>query len=124
MTDQNGTETERQEANGRLVRNEVITCQSSLVDELLKREVFSYDDIINLYESEEEAKENGHEDPEPQEIYEWWVVSEWMAEELEKQGEPLLKNDFGTWWGRTCTGQAILLDHVIDRIRAELNKRV
>jgi len=110
----------RQEKNGQLVRNEVYTVQSSLVEHLLSEGVFSYDDIVNLYESEEQAKENGYDEPEAQEIFEWWVISEWFAEKLEEQGEPILRNDYGTWWGRTCTGQAILLDYVIDKIRESM----
>jgi len=31
-------------------------------------------------------------------------------------GEPILESDYGTWWGRTCTGQAIQLDGTIQKI--------
>lgn len=43
-----------QNIKGNFVDREVIACQSALVDELLKRGVFSYDDIENLYEPEDE----------------------------------------------------------------------
>jgi hypothetical protein len=114
------TESERQDKNGVLVGNEVYLNQSCLVEELLRKEIFDYLDIINCYETKDEAKENGHEEPEAQEIYEWWAVSEWFAEKLQEQGEPVLRNDYGVWWGRTCTGQSIKLDHVINRIRQSL----
>jgi hypothetical protein len=61
------------------------------------------------------AQEHGFE-PEPHEIYEWWVVTPYVRGAPCPFGEPILDNDFGTWWGRTCTGQSICLDHVIGRM--------
>ena len=133
------------------VNKEVLACQSSLVEELLNKEIFSYDDIINFYEYEcQECLETFTEnqpvdmdgetdqrfstycpdcykkrkniddldelDTKPQEIFEWWLCTGWLLDKLEKQGEPILRTDFGAWWGRTCCGQAIHLDHVIENI--------
>lgn len=53
------------------------------------------------------------DDPEyeVQEIYEWWLLSSSsVAEDLKELGEPVLDNDYGEWWGRTCTGQSVELD--------------
>ncbi|MEN6534497.1 MAG: hypothetical protein ABFD89_12590 [Bryobacteraceae bacterium] len=48
---------------------------------------------------------------EPAEIFEWWALSNsFIVDELRALGEPILDNDYGTWWGRTCTGQSISLD--------------
>lgn len=150
-----------------IVRNEVLVCQSSLVEMLLQQEIVSYDDIKNMYidnseeiEENQEEKENielsdeymeldskymndtlsdieeerhnelnkqietlenkiqelESEQEEPQEVFEWWAVSNWLASQLEEQGEPILKNEYGTWWGRTCTGQSISMDYVIQEI--------
>lgn len=54
-------------------------------------------------------------DPYQREIYEYWIVSPWLARKLEERGEPILRDFLGitTIWGRCCTGQAILLDSVI-----------
>ena len=141
------------------VNREVGHCQSTLIDELIKREIFNFDDIENFYESLEDtlnglAKDalldilhgsdidtdewkdkteseitaeilsleaSGIINPcnverEPQAIYEWWLVNDWFIEKLRAEGEPILENDYGTWWGRTCTGQAIFLDYVIEKI--------
>jgi hypothetical protein len=120
------------------VRNNIGENQSILVEHLFSKEIFNIDDIVNLYEDFETWKDNQdnsyvdnstmlnlkemYEDSkEMQEIFEWWIVDEWMAEKLEEQGEPILKNDYGIWWGRTCTGQAILLDHVIKVILMKCN---
>jgi len=122
-------EIERQEKNGRIVENNVFCNQSMLVEKLISEGVFNLDDVENLYlsdeqikdyfsvETEEEMEEIRDNGEGTQEIYEWWVVSDYMADKLKNLGEPVLENDYGTWWGRTCTGQAIKLDSVIDKMR-------
>jgi len=54
-----------------------------------------------------------------QEIYEWWFVTEWLYKRLRKAGEPVINSAYGYLWGRTCTGQVIWLDGVIQSIYAE-----
>lgn len=57
---------------------------------------------------------------EMQEIFEWWAVSSFLAEDLKKQGEPVCDTGSVWVWGRTTTGQAILLDGVISRICSDM----
>lgn len=60
-------------------------------------------------------------DPQQNEIYEHWIVSEWLAGRLEERGEVIERDFYGlTIWGRACTGQAILLDDVICSIYDEV----
>jgi hypothetical protein len=49
-------------------------------------------------------------------IYEWWIVSPFLARKLEEESQPILTDGFNHYWGRCTTGQAILLDAVISRI--------
>jgi len=114
-----------------LVKHHVLSCQSSLVYELLNKEFISYEDYQNLYMTDEEIKKylnasteeeieeirNSGEDM--NEVYEHWLVSDWLLERLKEKNEPVLETDFETWWGRCTTGQAILLDHVIQEIAYE-----
>lgn len=58
-----------------------------------------------------------HDYEEPQEVYEWWICSEWLIEKLREQGEPVIAH--ANLWGRCTTGQAILLDGVITKIQKE-----
>ena len=127
-------EIERQERNGNFVAREVYCCQSVLVDSMLEQGVFNYEDIENyflnvcpecneqieekdnIYHCNQCNKDFNEPEQEPQEIYEWWICSDWLIEKLRERGEPILSNNYGDWWGRTCTGQAIKLDHIIDRI--------
>ncbi len=67
-----------------------------------------------------ECKEKLTDEPEQesQEIFEWWIVTEWFYKKLKDRGEPVL--EWGNhYWGRTCTGQAILLDEIISNICSE-----
>lgn len=57
---------------------------------------------------------------EPVEIFEWWAISGWLYDKLNELGYPVLDAGSCKVWGRTTTGQAILLDGVIGRICANM----
>lgn len=54
-------------------------------------------------------------EPEPREVFEHWIVSGWLADQLEAQGETIVRDwiGIGNIWCRTTTGQAIMMDAVI-----------
>lgn len=65
----------------------------------------------------EEACEYSGIEPYDREIYEHWIVSDWLAEKLEAKGERIDSDFHGlTVWGRTTTGQGIAMDSVIEEI--------
>jgi hypothetical protein len=140
----------------RLIRNEVLACQTGLVEHLLSRSDepeahLSWDDAANLTRpvcpccSEDTLlDEDSSPDPikdkdgvpydyrctscgeffddpehEPQDVLEWWLVSSYLATELEERGEPIATDGHSCWWGRTCSGQSILLDGIMQRIIGE-----
>lgn len=110
------------------VNREVLYCQSSLVDDLLKNDAldheFSWDNVSNLYYVDPDDAEDGYEEDEnAREIFEWWLCTTWFIEELEKIGECILRNDYGTWWGRTTTGQSITLDWAPQKVWTDLQER-
>ncbi len=102
-------ETKRQRILNEFVNQHIGENQTMLIDELLKNEIVHYEDIVNLYDDDEE----------PEEIFEWWQADEWLLNKLEAKGEPVLRSDYGNWWGRTCTGQAIHMDAIIEEIYKE-----
>jgi hypothetical protein len=114
------------------VGREVYYNQSMLVGELFDKEIFSYEDVVNYYRTAEMLENEGYSDEDiermtdngenAQEVFEWWLCSDFLSKRLKEQGEPILKTDFGSWWGRTCTGQAIYLDSVIETIYKEMSK--
>jgi len=59
-------------------------------------------------------------DIEYEEIFEWWLVSDWLAKKLEAYGEPILWDDRITCWGRTTTGQSLSMDYVIQKIAKDI----
>lgn len=74
----------------------------------------------NLELIEEAKREVNDLESEPQEIFEWWAVSEFLYRKLKENGYCVVDAGSCYVWGRTCTGQAILLDHVITLICADM----
>jgi DNA-directed RNA polymerase subunit RPC12/RpoP len=97
-------------------------CGYSSNFEKIETEIPDDDDFVNIsYKCEncdEELDEINELDTQAQDIFEWWLVSDWLAEKFADKGEPVLVNK--AIWGRTCTGQAILLDYVISQIAYEM----
>lgn len=83
-----------------LVELHILENQTLLIEKLLASESFD----------EFEYMENSNE------VYEWWLVDRWLLIQLKKRGEVVIENDYGFWWSRGCTGQAIKLDSVIEEI--------
>jgi hypothetical protein len=80
------------------------------------------DEGRTLYDSAEQACLEHDIEPYEWEVYEHWIVSDWLAGKLEEQGEKVDRDFAGlTVWARTTTGQAILLDSVIERIWRNLH---
>ena len=88
---------------------------------MLKEELSSYEDINKIKtkvdEIQEELDDYEEEYNSVPEIYEWYIVSSWLAKKLEEKGECIIDERL---WGRQCCGQAVLLDGVISEICAEL----
>lgn len=60
-------------------------------------------------------------DPHQTEVYEHWIVSDWLADQLEAHGEKVDRDFAGmTVWARTTTGQGIASDSVMVAIHAAL----
>ena len=117
-----------QDIAGQLVSNHVYACQSMLVHELMQNETISIDQYENLLMSDErikeyhgvktdeEVEEIRNDGSDINEVYEHWLVSDWLLTKLKEQEEPILETDNETWWGRTCTGQSIKLDYNIQEL--------
>lgn len=61
-----------------------------------------------------------HIEPYQNEALEHWIVSDWLADRLAEHGEMVNKDFYGLpIWGRTCSGQAIKLDGIIETIYTE-----
>jgi hypothetical protein len=82
--------------------------------ELLRNIVLDDDDIDTLYDYFErnriEITDEGHE------IFSWMLVTDWLADQLEAEGETILRYYNQSWWGRATYGQLIMADAVVQKI--------
>jgi len=130
----------KQQALEAFIAKEIYANQTVLVEEALTQQIFSVAEIYNLYrkfdglllfpnvcincqlefsylDSETGECENCFEkNKQPQEVLEWWLVSNWLGRKLLLDGEPVIDNGYGVWWGRTTSGQAISMDEPIEKI--------
>jgi len=75
-------------------------------------------DEVSYSDWEEACKDNGIYEREP---LEYWIVTEWFADNLEAHGEPIIRDFLNmTIWGRCTSGQSIVIDGVVDEIASEM----
>lgn len=132
-------EGDKQDITRNFIHNHIDRNQSHLVDDLLAKGIFCYDDIKNGTMSDEEILSEWEDDIERMksenpdmteadcidlvrmdedthhEIFEWYLISDWFEERLIEINEPILYTDYWNclYWGRCCTGQSIYLDRNI-----------
>jgi hypothetical protein len=100
------------------VNREVRLCVSLLVTELMSKiEYFSEweTELCNLMVKRDE-------DGSEREVYEYWAVSCFLANDLTNKGEVVEEVMDMFIWGRTCTGVAVSMDRVIQDIYDDLDK--
>ena len=124
-----------QDITWEFIKPHIYRNQSSLITHLQENYVegFNFDDIENFYMSDEEilkymgsydedmsdqelideVRNNGED---MNEIFEWYLISDWFLDRLREINEPIIDNDYGEYWGRCCTGQSIYLDHNIQEL--------
>lgn len=69
----------------------------------------------------EELRDNGED---YQEIFEFWLVSEWLYDQLDRENAPVLEFKGVYFWGRTETGQALDMDYYLNRVNNRIEKTV
>lgn len=109
---QGDTQEEIEEAEEAGDTDTVNACESLFA--VYSQRIEEVEDKITALEDEQEELEN---DTAPAEIFEWWRVSSFLADKLNEYGYCILDGDI---WGRTTTGQAILLDYVITLICSDM----
>ena len=82
-----------------------------------------FEDDVETADTAQGACEIDDIEPYQREVFEHWIVSDWLADRLAEKGEKVDKDFAGlTVWARTTTGQGIASDWVIEQIVADLNK--
>lgn len=69
---------------------------------------------------EDELDDLRFRDGEINPVYEWWLVTPFFESRLKDYGETFMEFEGETWWGRGCSGQAVLLDTVIGSIGEDM----
>lgn len=82
-------------------------------NEMEESEREEFDNDIDTFSEDDPWRECVRDHWEEPEIYEWYMVSDWFEHQLEMIGEIILKNAYGSWWGRQCGGQAIYMDNYL-----------
>lgn len=113
-------EKEKQEQAGRLVEKHIIENLCLTAEKELQENPDLLSEAKNYYPTDEDGKRDDDNGEYP-EIYEYWSVSEWLADKLEGRDEVIFEMLDFIVWGRQCTGQAIKLDCVIQDIAEEYN---
>jgi hypothetical protein len=92
------------------------------------KEALEYADCESIEDltCEEKAREFcdfAHIEPETIEALQHWLVSDWLADKLEAQGEMVLHDFLGfNIWGRACCGQALSADSVFNEIAKSIGE--
>lgn len=82
------------------------------------------DEEVSTWQEACEACEE-YIEPHEREIFQWYAVSSFLADDLEEEGEVVLRDFHGLdLWGRTTFGQAISMDYVIQKVYDNLQKGV
>ena len=136
-----------QRAVSDMVSREVCYCVSGLISELAGKEEYfeelwpvlstpelycpdcnaEHDDIIEadpetLEDDDCPICDNAQVSANNREAFEHWIVTGWLMRELEERGEMVVEDFLGlTLWGRSCTGQTIAMDNVIQDIYDDLH---
>lgn len=77
-------------------------------------------DKVNEEETWAEVCGLHHLEPNIDEVYEHWIVSDWFGRKLREKGEIVDDLCGLTIWGRCCSGQAIYIDPVVEQIVEDL----
>ena len=106
---------ERSKIVDRLIGREILTLANGLFEKLLNdSEYFIYDEIENFYYEDE------NEEYEPKEVYQWWIVSDYLYERLQEVGEVVCDVEGVYFWGRTACGIGLEYDYCFKKIATNI----
>ncbi len=112
------------------IETNVISNINELVSELFADEKIAPDDFENYWERPNlenyDTKKEYDEaiaNPEPQEVYEWYCVTQSGYNFFKMCGDPVAIYKGVYIWGRTSTGQKIIVDFTNDKHRMILSDK-
>ena len=94
------------------LRDKAGSIRDNLQDDVVDSKYDTFDDLADYYGSVCDELEAMEFEEQP-EIYQWFSCDSYVCRKLQEAGECTLD---GSYWGRTCCGQSIVLDHVIQQL--------
>lgn len=49
-------------------------------------------------------------------VFEWWLISDWLARTIASLGGIVVYSHYGVWWGREEMGQSLKLDYWLKKV--------
>ncbi len=124
-------ETNKQLAIVNWIESNVISNINELVPELFRECKISPEDLANYWETPNlddydtsQAYWEAVDNPEPQQVYEWYCVSKSGYEFFKMCGDPVAQYKGIYIWGRTSTGQRISVDFINDKSRMDIIDKI
>lgn len=91
-----------------LIDREIHCLANEVFQALLEKDPDSIDTFTNLGEDE---------------VFQWFFISDWLADKLIEEGEPVAKDFYGqNVWGRTTFGQSLEADSCMTSLYEKLKK--
>lgn len=90
-----------------IVDREILYEQGNVINELLRVNESLWDKIADIEEYDE--------------VFEWWLVTPYLADMLKDNGEVILAAYGCYWWGRQTSGQGLSMDWVIQKIAEQMS---
>lgn len=82
-----------------------------------EEETANWEEYDTAEEAVAAAFEDNRDEPPIQEVFQFWLVSDWLADKLEAIGAPVARDILGfNVWGRTECGQALTMDHHLNQV--------
>ena len=89
-----------------LIEREIYCLGNEFQELYSKQNEYWFEDTENMIDDNDEFKE----------VFQWFIVSEYLAQKLSEINEPILTTSSHYLWGRTCYGQSIELDGTFQEI--------
>ncbi|MFT6442504.1 MAG: hypothetical protein ACJASM_002050 [Salibacteraceae bacterium] len=118
LPEYNGTHARFEGGSDEDRNEEVERLESLLNDEESTENHIEGNDDQTEEKIQEEIDELNDLESAPQDVFEWWQVSDFLCGKLKDLGHPVIENQ--KIWGRCTTGQAISLDYSITNICANM----
>ena len=129
----------------KIINVEILTLANELAEHHLYNDEYLIDNVENLYYEFESASHGKYEcnectnigvvnddgicincfddsDTKHKEIFQWFIVSDWLYEKLNKQGEPVVEIKGVYFWGRCGYGYSLENEWCLKRIVKELEQ--